>query len=148
RPRKLGRSPQGGTNPAWSRCGTGPAETIPVGVRGTGYGVRGLMNISAVPARTEDLGTLEELYRSLAEEMEALHRMWPLTGGLDEPVTVSFAEALADPDTIVLLGYLDDVPFGFLLARVEDMLTQAGDEKIGVIRLIYVDHPAREVAIG
>ena len=106
------------------------------------------MNITATPATTEDTATLEMLYRGLEREMVALHPMWPKADGLDEPVSVAFAEALTDPDTIVLIGRLEDVPFGFLLARVEDMLAQAGDEKLGVIRLIYVDHPAREVAIG
>lgn len=106
------------------------------------------MRIRAELATNADIGVLETLYRGLESEMVLLHPMWPLTGGLDEPVAVAFAEALADPDTIVLIGTLDDVPFGFLLARVEPMLNQAGEEKIGAIRLIFVDHPAREVAIG
>lgn len=80
--------------------------------------------------------------------MVGLHSMWPLADGLGEPVAESFAEALRHPDVIVLMGAIDDVPFGFLLARVETLLAQAGDERIGAIRLIFVDHEAREVAVG
>lgn len=91
---------------------------------------------------------LENLYRSLGKEMEALHGMWPLADGLDEPVADSFREALGDPDTIVLMGEIDGYPFGFLIARVEPLLAQANGELIGAIRLIYVDEEAREVAVG
>ncbi len=106
------------------------------------------MRVEAVLATQDDIGVLEVLYRELEKEMMALHPMWPKADGLDEPVSVAFAQAMEDPHSIVLLGTLEDVPFGFLLARVEGLLDQAGDEKVGAIRLIYVDHPAREVAIG
>lgn len=106
------------------------------------------MRIEVTPATTEDIATLEELYRGLENEMRALHPMWPRADGLDEPISVSFARALEEPDTVVLLGRLDDVAFGFILARVEALRAQAGEERVGSIRLIYVDHPAREVAIG
>lgn len=106
------------------------------------------VKVDAAVATIGDIATLEALYRGLEEEMTALHPMWPKADGLNEPVSVSFAEAVDDPDTILLLGRLDGIPFGFLLARVENTLTQAGGEQIGAIRLIYVDHPAREVAIG
>lgn len=106
------------------------------------------MRVEAVLAGLDDIGVLEELYRGLEEEMLALHPMWPKAGGLDEPVSVAFTEAIEDPDAVVLLGTLDGLPFGFLLARVEELLSQADGEQVGSIRLIYVDHPAREVAIG
>jgi ribosomal protein S18 acetylase RimI-like enzyme len=91
---------------------------------------------------------LVDLYRDLEEEMEALHVMWPVADCLDEPVTDSFAEALADPETVLLLGEIDGYPFGFLLARVERLLAQADGELVGAIRLIYVDREAREVAVA
>lgn len=107
------------------------------------------MKVSARLARADDdLGTLESLYRSLEEEMEALHLMWPVADGLDEPVVESFRGALSEPDTIVLIGEIDGCPFGFLMARVERLLAQADGEQVGAIRLIYVDHDAREVAVG
>lgn len=96
----------------------------------------------------EDISVLESLYRSLEREMVALHAMWPLADGLDEPVSDSFADALAEPGTIVLIGEIDGYPFGFLLARVERLLAQADGELVGAIRLIYVHQEVREVALG
>ena len=106
------------------------------------------MRVAAREANRSDLAVLESLYRSLEKEMTALHAMWPLADALDEPVADSWAAALSDPDTIILIGTIDDHPFGFLLARVEKMLAQGDGERIGAIRLIFVDHEAREVAVG
>jgi ribosomal protein S18 acetylase RimI-like enzyme len=106
------------------------------------------MRVDATVATTEDLASLETLYRGLEQEMVTLHRMWPRADCLDEPVVESLRRAIDSPDTMVLVGRIDDVPFGFLLARIEDMLSQAGGEKLGAIRLIYVEPDAREVAVG
>lgn len=106
------------------------------------------MNVSARVATRDDIPTLESLYRGLEEEMTALHAMWPVADGLDEPVAESIGTALTDPETIVLIGEIDGYPFGFLLARVERLLAQADGERVGALRLIYVDHDAREVALG
>ena len=106
------------------------------------------MRVSARRAGPDDIEDLEHLYRSLQGEMEALHRMWPVADGLDEPVADSFREALDDPDTIVLIGEIDGYPFGFLLARVERLLAQADGALVGAIRLIFVDKEAREVAVA
>ena len=106
------------------------------------------MKVTARRARREDLATLEALYRSLEDEMKGLHTMWPVADGLDEPVRESFGDALENPDTVVLVGEIDDYPFGFLMATVERLLTQADGELVGAIRLIFVDLEAREVALG
>lgn len=106
------------------------------------------MRVTARRAAEEDLATLESLYRALEDEMEALHPMWPVADGLDEPVVGSFRDALEEPDTVLLVGEIDDYPFGFLLARVERLLAQADGELVGAIRLIYVDQEAREIALG
>jgi ribosomal protein S18 acetylase RimI-like enzyme len=106
------------------------------------------MNVSARVATRDDIPTLESLYRGLEEEMTALHAMWPVADGLDEPVAESIGTALTDPETIVLIGEIDGYPFGFLLARVERLLAQADGQRVGALRLIYVDHDAREVALG
>jgi ribosomal protein S18 acetylase RimI-like enzyme len=106
------------------------------------------MNVTARPATEADLDTLTRLYRSLETEMVALHAMWPVADGLDEPVRDSFATALSDPDTVILIGEIDGYPFGFLLARVERLLVQSDGGQVGAIRLIFVDHDAREVAVG
>lgn len=106
------------------------------------------MRATARRATLEDLDVLESLYHSLEQEMKGLHAMWPVADGLDEPVVESFRDALEDSDTILLIGEIDGCPFGFLMARVERLLAQADGELVGAIRLIYVDHEAREVAIG
>ena len=106
------------------------------------------MKVTARPATDTDLDTLTRLYRSLETEMVALHAMWPVADGLDEPVRESFAAALSDPDSLVLIGEIDGYPFGFLLARVERLLAQSDGGRVGAIRLIFVDHDAREVAVG
>lgn len=106
------------------------------------------MKVDARWATEEDLDTLVELYRTLEAEMVELHPMWPIADGLDEPVRASLTQALTDPNTVMLIGTVDEYPFGFLLARVEPMLAQAEGETVGAIRLIFVDHDAREVAIG
>lgn len=106
------------------------------------------MEVTARQATDTDLEVLETLYRSLETEMRALHTMWPVADGLDEPVADSLRSALADPDTLLILGEIDGYPFGFLMARVERLLAQADGELVGAIRLIYVDQEAREVALG
>lgn len=104
--------------------------------------------ISATVATGEDVPLLETLYRKLQVEMAALHSMWPVADGLAEPLSESLSDAIDDPDAVVLLGWVSDYPFGFLLARVESLLPQGNDEKIGSIRLVFVEEQARQVAVG
>ena len=40
------------------------------------------------------------------------------------------------------------MPLGFLWARPEDLLAQAGGEQVGVIRLIFTELEARGIGIG
>ena len=106
------------------------------------------VTVTARRADLEDVPSLVGLYRGLEEEMTALHPMWPLADGLAEPVDRSFEHLLQDPDGLVVIGELDAYPFGFAAARVEEILPQAKGEKVGSIRLIYVEPGAREVALG
>ncbi len=106
------------------------------------------MIITARSATQSDLGVLVDLYRGLEEEMTVLHPMWPKADGLDEPVEAAFSSLIDDPRSVVLIGDLEGVPVGFVVAREESMLAQAGSERVGAIRLIYVDREAREVAVG
>lgn len=106
------------------------------------------MKITARRAGQEDIPALLDLYRGLEEEMTALHSMWPLADGLAEPVETSFRALLGDPDSVVIVGELDGYPFGFVWARVEQILPQAGGVEVGSIRLIYVAPGAREVSLG
>ena len=106
------------------------------------------MRVEAREATIADIDSLEHMYRSLEKEMVALHKMWPLADGLNEPVAQSLVSAIADPDSVVLIGSIDDYPFGFLVAHVERLLAQADVETIGSIQSIYVDDDAREVAVA
>lgn len=106
------------------------------------------MKVEARKATPDDIAVLEHLYRSLEKEMTALHPMWPLADGLEEPVTESLLGEVSDPESVVLVAEIDGYPFGFLVARYERINPQAGDVVVGAIRLIYVDDEAREVALG
>lgn len=106
------------------------------------------MRLGARRADESDIEVLARLYRALEAEMVDLHPMWPMADGLDEPIEESLAKTLVDPDAVTLIGTVDGYPFGFLVARVEPLLAQADGERIGAIRLIFVDHGAREVAVG
>ena len=48
----------------------------------------------------------------------------------------------------VVMGEIDGYPFGFAVALIEGILPQAAGEKIGSIRLIYVEPEAREISLG
>lgn len=106
------------------------------------------MQISARPATLDDLEELTRLYRALAEEMGDYHRMWSLADGLDEPIETTLAAALEDSDTLIYLGTIDDVPLGFVMARSEPLLPQAGEQRIGSIRLVFTELDARGVGVG
>ncbi len=106
------------------------------------------MTATARFASPADIDTLVHLYKTLEEEMVALSDLWPLTDALAEPVSETWAQVLTDPDHVTVIGYFDDHPFGFMMARIECLLPQAADLRIGSIRLVFVDIEARAVGIG
>lgn len=106
------------------------------------------MLVEARHANRGDLPSLIGLYRGLALEMVALHPMWPLADGLPEPIEDSLRALIEDDSILVVLGLVDSYPFGFMTGTVEDLLPQADGARIGVIRLVWVDHDARQVGVG
>lgn len=106
------------------------------------------MHVSARPATADDLDALTYMYREAEEEQTALKAMWPLADGLAEPVEASLKDALADGDTLVVIGEIDGYPFGFALAVIQDLLPQAGGEQVGSIRMMFTEEPAREAGVG
>jgi GNAT superfamily N-acetyltransferase len=106
------------------------------------------VKLTAREAVPDDIPALVRLYRGLEEEMTALHSMWPIADGLAEPVDSSLRELLVLPESVVVIGELDEYPFGFVWARVEQILPQAKGVEVGSIRLIYVEPEAREVSLG
>jgi ribosomal protein S18 acetylase RimI-like enzyme len=107
-----------------------------------------VLPVQARAVTHDDIGVLVELYRSLEDEMTPLSHLWPLADGLAEPVDEAFGAIVEDPAAVAVIGEIDDVPLGFCVARVETMHPQAEGRQIGSIRLIFVDHPAREVGVG
>lgn len=104
--------------------------------------------VTARPASRDDVPELGRLYRGLSEEMTALSPMWPIADGLADPLDESLGDMVANPHTVSFIGEIDGVAVGFLVARIEPMLPQSDGGTIGAIRLIFVDHEAREVGVG
>ncbi|MDX1448819.1 MAG: GNAT family N-acetyltransferase [Acidimicrobiia bacterium] len=104
--------------------------------------------VSARPATSADVPALARLYRALEEEMTALSALWPLADGVADPVEESMFDLIGQDNTVGVVGEIDGVPVGFLFARIEPMLPRANGKTIGAIRLVFVDHEAREVGVG
>lgn len=104
--------------------------------------------VTARLARTDDLGAIGRLYCLLEEEMAALRPTWPMAEGLPAPVATALAGLLEAGDWEVVIGQLDGVTVGFLAWRDEEMLPQAQDARIGSVRFIFTEAPARGVGIG
>lgn len=107
-----------------------------------------MLAVSARPATVDDIEALVAMYRSLESEMSPLSHLWPLADGLAEPVEAAFTDLVEDPATVAVIGEVDGVDLGFCVARIEAMHPQAEGRLLGSIRLIFVDHPAREVGVG
>jgi len=106
------------------------------------------VELSARLATAQDQDVLVGLYRSLEAEQTELKDMWRLADGLAEPVATSLAGTIEDPHSLVVVGEIERIPFGFLLARDEPLLPQAEGVRVGSIRLIFTDHPARGVGLA
>ena len=106
------------------------------------------MEIAARWGTPSDGAVLVSLYVELEAEQAALRPLWPETQGLEEPIAASVAGLIGSPDAIVVVGTIDGVPLGFLVATVEGMLDRAGGRRVGVIRYIFSTDAARGVGIG
>lgn len=105
-------------------------------------------DISVRHATAEDIPTVTDLYRLLEAEMIPLEEMWPLADGLPEPVTESLKDELVREDSVFVVGLVENVVFGFLIARIEPLLPQAAGELVGSIRFVFVDRLVREISVG
>lgn len=106
------------------------------------------MTASARFATPSDVGLLASLYRELQAEMEPLSDLWHPADGLPEPIHEALAAAVEDPDSTVVVGEYQGVPFGFMLAVIDPTLPQGDGLLIGSIRLVFVAEPARAVGVG
>jgi len=99
-------------------------------------------------ATEADLDDLVALYRDLEREQAALRPLWPLADGLPEPVSEAFVDVMGDDESVLVIGELDDVPLGFGWCRAEDLLPQAGGDRVAVVRLIHTEVEARGIGVG
>lgn len=106
------------------------------------------MRIWSRQATPDDIETIVPLYRALEEEQTALRPMWRLADGLPEPPETKLKAILDDEESLLVLGLLDETPLGFAWARVQDLLPQAGGERVAMVALIHTDQGARGVGIG
>ena len=106
------------------------------------------MNISARIATETDLAIINRMYAAAEGEQVALREAWGVADGFPAPVQETLHEIASREDARLVVGTIDDVVVGYSWAVVEDLLPQAAGERIGVIRMIYVDEPARMVGVG
>lgn len=106
------------------------------------------MVVTARNAGPDDVPTLTRMYRDLADEQRAIRAIWPYADGLPAPVAGSLIALLQRPDAIVVVGEIDGVPLGFLLAVEEPLLDPMSDRRIGVVQLIFTADEARGVGVG
>jgi L-amino acid N-acyltransferase YncA len=106
------------------------------------------MKITVRPARNDDIPRLVELYHEMEPEQTARKPVWALTDGLDERFDLAFFHALTHDESWLWIGEIDDVPVGFIWFTIEPMLERAHGSRIGRVRLIYTEPPARGVGVG
>lgn len=110
--------------------------------------MNGRMSVTARNATVNDVPELVRMYASLEAEQSAIRAIWPYADGLDEPIKASLASLLHRDQTTGVVGEIDGVPLGFLIAIEEPLLEPMSDRCIGVVRFIFTDHEARGVGVG
>ena len=106
------------------------------------------MLVNARAAEPCDVANLVRLYDDLAEEQRAIRAIWPYSDGLHAPVDESLLGLVEHPDALVVVGEIDGVPLGFLVAVEEPLLAPLADRSVGVVQLIFTDRDARGVGVG
>jgi GNAT superfamily N-acetyltransferase len=99
------------------------------------------------PANDDDLGRLSELARAAIAELTPMKGggVWAAREARPEPVEDSLKASLADDETRVVVGTIDDVPIGYAAVRVEVL---NDGSRLGVIDDIFVEEGARAVGVG
>jgi GNAT superfamily N-acetyltransferase len=100
---------------------------------------------SARPASAEDLDFIAEQWEIAVAELDGQRGGALLAGSLyRENVKGSLRAAFDDPDRFLVVGTLEGVPVGFAsVFRDPDRR-----EPVGVIEIIYVEPPARQVGVA
>jgi len=106
------------------------------------------MRVTARYATIDDLPELLRMYAELSAEQSAIRSIWPFADGLDEPVEASLTSLVREDGAAAVVGEIDGVTVGFLIAIEELLLKPMSDRRIGVVRFIFTDHEARGVGVG
>ena len=104
------------------------------------------MRIGARRGKSGDLADLERLYRGLEREMIVLRPVWALADGLPAPQESALRRVV--DEHLVIVGTIDEVVVGFLVASLKDLLPQAAGEQRASIDLLYTEPDARGVGVG
>ena len=100
---------------------------------------------TARPAAAGDLADLGVLWRQAVAELDGQRGGWALAGNLYRADLEHFLEsALDDPDRLLALGLIDDVPVGVASLRAD----RDRREPLGCLDLIYVEPSARQVGVA
>lgn len=99
------------------------------------------------PAGPDDLPRLTILARQVIAELADQKGgiVWRRHAARPEPVEDSLVADLDDPDTLVLVGTIDQTVIGYAVTTVEDV-ADAG--RLAVVRDLYVEPGARGVGVG
>jgi GNAT superfamily N-acetyltransferase len=99
------------------------------------------------PAEPGDIPRVATLARDLHDELAPLRggTLWAARDARPEPLEDTFAALLADPQTRVVVGLIDEVIVGFGVLELEILST---DELLARITELFVEEPARSVSVG
>ena len=101
----------------------------------------------ARPALADDLPILASLAEeAVAEQVE--HRggaIWSQRETRALPALSTLADAIEDPDQLVVAGTIDDVVVGYGVVRLDRLRT---GRTLGVVTDLYVEPEARAVGVG
>ncbi|MGB9359628.1 MAG: GNAT family N-acetyltransferase [Acidimicrobiia bacterium] len=106
------------------------------------------MVVTARNAGPDDLLELVRMYRDLADEQRVIRAIWPYADGLPAPVDDALLTMMQRSDAIVVVGEIDGIPLGFLVAVEVPLLKPVSDRRIGVVELIFTADEARGVGVG
>ena len=102
---------------------------------------------TARPAGEDDVPRIAELVEEAIAELVPTRggELWAAREARAVPAHESLAKAVADPRQLLLAGEIDGVVVGYAAVRLEELRT---GETLGVVDDIFVEPPARGVAVG
>lgn len=105
------------------------------------------MDIVARSAGVEHTEVLAQMAAEAVAEQEDARGgwVWSRREVRNQPFAQSLAADLADPDSAVWIGVIDDAPVGYAVATVETLHT---GETLGRVTDLYVVTGARDVGVG